>query len=166
MEFLLRKLNWSDHTAWCQECKRPSVHFSPAKTFLFFEMMPANQSTWNLNHYHLMQFVIKKITIKIHSRKITFAQSSSVYFNFNMVKIYSKNVKVIILKKYVSELCKLKMGFSILRDSGICAMNNFEFWWQISGLLFVVKNKQQITRERFGAKILNCSWHRYHYRIS
>ena len=26
-------------------------------------------------------------------------------------------------------------------------MNNFEFWRQISGLLFVVKNKQQITRE-------------------
>ena len=33
---------------------------------------------------------------------------------------------------------KLKMGFSNLRDSGICAMNNFEFWRQISLLLFVV----------------------------
>ena len=32
----------------------------------------------------------------------------------------------------------LKMGFSNLRDSGICAMNNFEFWRQISLLLFVV----------------------------
>ena len=39
------------------------------------------------------------------------------------------------------------MGFSNLCDSGICAMNNFEFWREISGLLFVVKNKQQITRE-------------------
>ena len=39
------------------------------------------------------------------------------------------------------------MGFSNLRDSGICAMNNFEFWRQISGLLFVVKNKQQ-NKER------------------
>ena len=32
----------------------------------------------------------------------------------------------------------LKTGFSNLRDSGICAMNNFEFWRQISLLLFVV----------------------------
>ena len=32
----------------------------------------------------------------------------------------------------------VKMGFSNLRDSGICAMNNFEFWRQISLLLFVV----------------------------
>ena len=38
-----------------------------------------------------------------------------------------------------SQLCpQLKMGFSNLRDSGICAMNNFEFWRQISLLLFVV----------------------------
>ena len=36
----------------------------------------------------------------------------------------------------------LKMGFSILRDSGICAMNNFEFWRSLSCyLLFVFDNK-------------------------
>ena len=61
---------------------------------------------------------------------------------------------------------KLKMGFSNLRDSGICAMNNFEFWRQISLLLFVVCFLQQIISQRFAAKIQNCSWHRYHYRVS
>ena len=61
---------------------------------------------------------------------------------------------------------KVKMGFSNLRDSGICAMNNFEFWRQISVLLFVVCFWQQIISRRFAAKIQNCSWHRYHYRIS
>ena len=33
---------------------------------------------------------------------------------------------------------EIKMGFSNLCDSGICAMNNFELWRQISLLLFVV----------------------------
>ena len=34
---------------------------------------------------------------------------------------------------------EVKMGFSNLRDSGICAINNFEFWRKISlFLLFVV----------------------------
>ena len=41
-------------------------------------------------------------------------------------------------KHYEQRLRELKMGFSNLRDSGICAMNNFEFWRQISLLLFVV----------------------------
>ena len=47
-----------------------------------------------------------------------------------------------IFKKQLSHnyLMFLKMGFSNLHNSGICAMSNFEFWRQISGLLFIIKN--------------------------
>ena len=110
MEFLLRKLNWSDHTAWCQECKRPSVHFSPAKTFLCFEMMPANQSTWNLNHYHLMQFMIKKIHHK-NSKQKSPLHRVVIYdvmyiFNFDMLRKLTKMSKTC-LSYMFSKLCKV-----------------------------------------------------------
>ena len=46
--------------------------------------------------------------------------------------VYSIPKSKSINAKMYTWLLQLKMGFSNLRNSGICAMNDFEFWRQIS----------------------------------